>query len=231
METPPMPLSIAVDLLGVGFLAASGAIAAAERRHDIVTFIFFGAMTGLGGGTLRDLLIGRPAFWIHASAYLTTCVAAAGLIWLCSPRIIPKNALLWADAIGLAAYAVVGAERAAAFNLDGVICVAMGVLTACLGGILRDVLAGQPSVLLRREIYVTAAIVAASVDVVLARLGANRAASTLIGVAFGLALRGGALLWDWRLPAFAPRKLSQGRASLRRDWIWSIKVPRTGRAR
>ena len=205
-----MPLSVAVDLLGVGFLAASGAIAAAERRHDIVTFVFFGAMTGLGGGTLRDLLIGQPVFWIHAPAYLTTCIAAAALIWVCFPRIIPRDALLWADAIGLAAYAVVGAEKASALGLDGAVCVAMGVLTACLGGILRDVLAGQPSVLLRREIYVTAAIAAASADVVLGRIGMSRAAAILIGVALGVAMRAGALLGNWALPAFKP-KASSGR--------------------
>jgi len=200
-----MSLPVAADLLGVGFLAASGAIAAAERRHDFVTFMFFGGMTGLGGGTLRDLFIGQPVFWIHTPAYLTVCVAASGLVWICSTRFVPRDALLWADAVGLAAYAVVGAEKASAVGLEGAVCVAMGVMTACLGGILRDVLAGQPSVLLRREIYVTAAIAAASADVVLNRIGLDRTACVWISTGLGVVLRGGALLRNWRLPAFAPK--------------------------
>ena len=207
------PIAGAVDLLGVAFLAASGAIAAAERRGDIVTFLFFGAMTGIGGGTLRDVLIGQPVFWIHAPAYLTACVAAACLVWLCPPILVPKDALLWADAVGLAAYAVVGAEKAVALGLGGGVCVAMGVLTACLGGVLRDVLAGQPSVLLRREIYVTAAIGAASADVVLDSLGVNRAVSVLAGVSLGLAIRGCALVWGWALPSFGAREPGSDRIS------------------
>ena len=195
----------AVDLLGVGFLAASGAIAAAERRQDIVTFIFFGAMTGIGGGTLRDLLIGQPVFWVHNPAYLIVCIAAALAIWVFTPRLIPAPALLWADAIGLCAYAVVGSQKAAALHLDGSICVAMGVLTACFGGILRDLLAGQPSVLLRREIYVTAAILAASTYVVLERLGVDRGVAIFAAVAVGLLVRGGSLLFGWTLPAFGRR--------------------------
>jgi uncharacterized membrane protein YeiH len=195
----------AVDLLGIGFLAASGAIAAAERRQDIVTFIFFGAMTGIGGGTLRDLLIGQPVFWVHNPAYLIMCIAAAVAIWVFSPRLIPVPALLWADAIGLCAYAVVGAQKAAALHLDGAICVAMGVLTACFGGILRDVLAGQPSVLLRREIYVTAAILAASAYVVLERLGVDHGVAIFAAMAVGLLVRGGSLVFGWTLPAFGSR--------------------------
>lgn len=198
----------AVDLLGVGFLAASGAIAAAERRQDIVTFIFFGAMTGIGGGTLRDLLIGQPVFWVHNPAYLIVCIAAAIAIWIFSPRLIPAPALLWADAIGLCAYAVVGAQKASALHLDGSICVTMGVLTACFGGILRDLLAGQPSVLLRREIYVTSAILAASLFVILDRFGVDRSLAIFAGVAVGLLVRGGSLLFGWTLPAFGHKRVS-----------------------
>ena len=198
-------ITAVVDLLGIGFLAASGAIAAAERRQDIVTFIFFGAMTGIGGGTLRDLLIGQPVFWVHAPAYLIVCIAAAIAIWVFSPRLIPTPALLWADAIGLCAYAVVGAQKAAALHLDGSICVAMGVLTACFGGILRDLLAGQPSVLLRREIYVTPAILAATLYIVLENLGVDHGAAIFAGVAAGLLVRGCALVFGWTLPAFGQR--------------------------
>jgi uncharacterized membrane protein YeiH len=194
-------LAVALDYLGVGFFAVSGAIAAAERRQDFVTFLFFGAITGIGGGTLRDLLIGVPVFWVRRPGYLLVCAVAAVLVWFWRGWMASRRALLWMDALGLAAYAVVGAVKALEVGLSPPVCVAMGVLTACFGAVIRDVLAGQPSVLLRREIYVTAAILAGTVFVAAVGLGASMWAA---GVLAGLALRGGALRWGWRLPPFSP---------------------------
>jgi uncharacterized membrane protein YeiH len=196
-------LGVALDYLGVGFFAVSGAIAAAERRQDFVTFLFFGGITGIGGGTLRDLLIGVPVFWVRQPGYLTVCAVAALLVWFWRGWMASPRALLWMDAVGLSAYAVVGTAKALSFGVSAPVCVAMGVLTACFGGVIRDVLAGQPSVLLRREIYLTAAIVAGAVFVGVDLLGAPMLLSSAAGVLAGLTLRGGALLWGWRLPAFA----------------------------
>lgn len=191
-----------IDYAGMGFLAASGAIAAAERREDVVTFIFFGTFTGVGGGTLRDLLIGAPVFWVANPYYLILCVIASIAIWVWPTRWTSHAALLWLDAVGLAAYATVGTSKAFGFGLSPPVCVAMGVITACFGGILRDTLAGQPSVLMQREIYVTAAIVAASVDALLLMAGLGTMGAAVIGGVAGFALRAGALQWDWRLPRF-----------------------------
>ncbi len=197
--------STALDYLGVAFFAVSGAIAAVERRQDIVAMLFFGAITGIGGGTLRDLLIGAPVFWVHRPGYLIVCLVASALVGLSRGWGLNRRLLLWMDAIGLSAYAVVGAVKAADAGLAPPISVAMGVLTACFGGVLRDVLSEQPSVLLRREIYVTAAIAAASTYVVADGLGAGRFYSVLGGMLAGLILRGGALLKGWRLPILNPR--------------------------
>lgn len=193
-----------IDYAGMGFLAASGAIAAAERREDAVTFIFFGTFTGVGGGTLRDLLIGAPVFWVANPYYLILCVIASLAVWVWPTRWTSHRALLWLDAVGVAAYATVGTSKAYGFGLSPPVCVAMGVITACFGGILRDTLAGQPSVLMQRHIYVTAAIVAASVDALLLMAGFGIMGAALIGGLAGFALRAGALLWDWRLPRFKP---------------------------
>lgn len=197
-------LGVLLDYAGVGFLAASGALAAAERRQDIVTALFFGALTGVGGGTLRDVLLGAPVFWAHDPGYVLVCAGATLLVWLWPGR-LPRGALPWLDAAGLAAYAVVGAGKAFALGFGAPVCVVMGVLTACFGGVLRDVLAEQPSVLLRREIYVTAALAAATVDVALLSLGVLRPAAIAAAVATGLGLRVGALVWRWRLPQGEPR--------------------------
>ena len=200
MPTPP-PL-ILLDYLGVLVFAATGALAAARRRYDLVTFAFFAAVTGIGGGTLRDLLIGAPVFWIRDSGYFLVCVAAALAVWFVGPRPRLFGALLWLDALGLAAYGIVGAAKAAAFGAPPVVCVVMGALTATFGGIIRDVLAGEPSVLLRREISITAALAAAGLFVALRYFDVPHWGAAAIGFTVGFGLRAGALRYGWSLPAF-----------------------------
>ena len=195
-------LGMALDYLGVGFFAVSGAIAAAERRQDFVTFLFFGGITGIGGGTLRDLLIGAPVFWVHRNATLLICIAAALIVWLASRRRFAGKALLWFDAAGLAAYATYGAAKALVFGVAPVPAFAMGVLTACVGGIIRDVLAGEPSILMRPELYVTAAALASGLFVGLTFAGLAVWPAAAIAIAAGFALRGAAIARGWSLPQY-----------------------------
>jgi len=200
--TDPETVLGALDFAGVAVFAATGALAAAQQRHDLVTFAFFGAITGVGGGTLRDLLIGAPVFWVQDWRYIAVCLLASLAVWMVGARPWRFRALLWLDAIGLAAYGVMGAAKAEAFEVAPLICIVMGALTACFGGVVRDLLAGQPSILRRHHITVAAA----------------RPASTVLGAARppgpdaqpyppcphprGFALRAGALVWGWSLPAF-----------------------------
>ena len=193
---------IALDYAGVAVFAATGALAAARRGFDIVTFGFFAAITGIGGGTLRDLLIGAPVFWVRDADYIAVCVAVAGLVWAFGHRMERFKSLLWLDAVGLAAYSVVGAAKAATWGAPPLVAVGMGVLSASFGGIVRDVLAGEPSVLLRKQIYVTAALVGASVFVVLRLVGSDEIPAGVIGVAAAFALRAGAILRGWTLPGY-----------------------------
>lgn len=190
------------DYAAVAVFAATGALAAARRKHDIVTFAFFAAITGVGGGTLRDLLIDAPVFWVMRPGYLIVSLAVAIGVWVVGERTWRMGALLWLDALGLAAYAVVGAAKALSLGVHPVTATVMGVLTAAFGGIIRDVLAGEPSVLLRREIYITAALLGATVFVALASLGLDRLLAGAIGFVAGFALRAAALRWGWSLPAF-----------------------------
>lgn len=186
---------------GVALFAATGAMAAARRKHDVVTFIFFAAITGLGGGTLRDLLLGQPIVWVRDPANLTIAVATGAAVWLVGFRERAQLLLLWPDALGLSAFAVLGADKALALGVNPVVAVLMGVLTATAGGIIRDITAGEPSVLLSREIYVTAALLGASVYVVAQPLvGADIA--SLLGFAAGAGLRIAAMLFGWSLPSY-----------------------------
>ncbi len=197
------PTLVGLDYAGVAVFAATGALAGARLRQDLVTIAFFAAVTGVGGGTLRDLLIGAPVFWVHDWRYIAVCVAAAVVVWFLGGAGWRLRALLWLDAVGLGAYGVIGAAKAAAYGVPPLICIVMGALTACFGGVVRDLLAGQPSILLQREITVSAALLAAASFVALQWLGLSVALSAAVGVVLGFTLRAGALAWGWSLPAFS----------------------------
>ena len=193
---------VMLDYFGIGVFAVSGALLAAEKKQTLVTFIFFAVVTGVGGGTLRDLLIGAPVFWVHTNGTLLICIAAGLAVWLTSRRRFAGRALLWFDAAGLAAYATYGAAKALGLGVAPVPAFAMGVLTACVGGIIRDVLAGEPSILMRPELYVTAAALAAGLFVALALLGIGGWPAVVIAALSGFALRGIAIVRGWSLPAY-----------------------------
>jgi len=199
----PAPLLVALDYAGVAVFAATGALAAARKQHDLVTFAFFGAATGIGGGTLRDLLIGAPVFWVWEPGYIAVCIVAACAIWVMGARAWRLNAILWLDAIGLAAYGVIGAAKAASYGVPPLVCIVMGALSACFGGVVRDVLAGEPSILLRREITVSAALLAATVFVLGKWAGVPDIPAYAAGFLAGFGLRAGALAWGWQLPGFS----------------------------
>lgn len=204
MATPIIPSDalVALDYVGIAVFAVSGALVAAEKKQTMVTFIFFAVATGVGGGTLRDLLIGAPVFWVHTNLTLLICIAAALAVWMLSRRQIAERALLWFDAVGLAAYATYGASKALDYSVSPVPAFAMGVLTACAGGIIRDVLANEPSIIIRPELYVTAAALASGLFVLLSVAGAPPALAALVAGLAGFALRGAAIARGLSLPAY-----------------------------
>ena len=201
--SPQIPSALVLlDYFGIAVFAISGALLAAEKRQTLVTFIFFAVATGVGGGTLRDVLIGAPVFWVHTNATLLICIAAALLVWLASRRWFAGRALLWFDAAGLAAYSVYGAAKALGFGVAPVPAFAMGVLTACVGGIIRDLLANEPSILMRPELYVTAAALASGLFVGLTVVGVPVWAAGGIAALAGFILRAFAIARGWSLPAY-----------------------------
>jgi uncharacterized membrane protein YeiH len=204
MQVPPqIPTALVLlDYFGIAVFAISGALLAAEKKQTLVTFIFFAVVTGVGGGTLRDLLIGAPVFWVHTNATLLICIGAALIVWITSRHRFAGAALLWFDAAGMAAYAAYGAAKALGFGVAPVPAFAMGVLTACTGGIIRDVLAGEPSILMRPELYVTAAALSAGLFVALSLAGLGVWPAAGIAIAAGFALRGAAIARGWSLPAY-----------------------------
>lgn len=191
-----------LDYVGIGMFALSGALVAAQKKQDFVTFVFFAVVTGVGGGTTRDLLIGAPVFWTDENWMLAICVAAALLVWFTPQRLWGGRGLIWADAVGIAVYATYGAAKGLAWGVAPLPAVGMGVLTACLGGIIRDVLAGEPSVLLRQEFYITAAILSAGVMVGLSVVGVDELVAAFLAAGLGFGLRAAAMLRGWSLPTY-----------------------------
>ncbi len=192
-----------LDVFGIAVFAASGALAAAQRGQTLVTFSFFALVTGVGGGTVRDLLIGAPVFWVHDWRFAATCLVTAGLVWVTPKTFWNARALDWFDAIGIAIYAVFGAWKSLTLGVPLLPAMMMGVITACVGGIIRDVLAGEPSILLKPEIYVTAAALASGLFVLLLWLGLPVLLAAGLSALAGFILRAMAILKGWAIPAYS----------------------------
>ena len=198
---PSGPL-VALDYVGIGVFAVSGALLAAKKGQTLVTFFFFALVTGVGGGTLRDLLIGAPVFWVQHNETLFVITAGALAVWFIKGLQRTEKPLLWFDAVGLAAYSVYGASKALRYDIAPLPAIVMGVMTACVGGIIRDVLANEPSILMRPELYVTAAALSSASFVVMTLLGLPIVVAGGIAALLGFALRGAAVARGLSLPSY-----------------------------
>jgi uncharacterized membrane protein YeiH len=198
---------LTLDFLGTAVFAVTGALVASRKQMDIIGFMLLAVVTGVGGGSVRDTMLGAlPVFWVGQPLYLGVCIAVAVAVFFLAH--IPESryrVLLWLDAAGLAVFCVVGAEKALVAGASPWIAVAMGVATATLGGVIRDVLGGESPLILRKEIYVTAALAGAAVFVVLGELGARGTYAAVAGFAVCFAIRALALHYHWSLPVYRAR--------------------------
>lgn len=205
--------SVAVlDWLGIVAFTITGALVAARNQMDAIGFVMLGTVTGIGGGTIRDVLLDlHPILWIEHPAYLAVCIVVSLVVFFTAQRVHSRMRLiLWADAVGLALFATVGAERATSVGASALVAVVMGVITACFGGIIRDLLGHTRSIIFSYELYVTAAMAAAAVFVAAHSAGFSRELAVIAGVSAGFALRAGALVWGWSLPHHRARPPDAG---------------------
>ena len=191
------------DLIGVAVFAASGALVASRKEMDLIGFALMASLTGIGGGTLRDVLLGRPVFWLQTPSYVGVCLAIAVLLFF-TAHIIQRRyiVVLWADAVGIAAYAVMGAEVALRAGTNPLVAIVMGVMTATFGGLARDVLCGETPLILRKEVYATCTMVGAAVFVGLRLLDVAMVPASLAGFVVGFALRAGGIRFGLTLPTY-----------------------------
>jgi uncharacterized membrane protein YeiH len=195
-----------LDYAGVAVFAATGALAASRKELDIIGFLFLASVTAIGGGTFRDLILGVPVFWVVNTDYLWICALMAVAVFFTAHLVESRyKLLLWLDAIGLAAFAAMGAAKGLIVTGSAPVAVITGMLTATFGGVLRDMLAGEPSVLLRREIYVSAALAGAMIYTVVEIAGAPMYVSAAVAFLTAFAIRGGALWFGWNFPAYKSR--------------------------
>lgn len=195
-----------LDYIAVAVFAITGALTASRKELDLIGFLWLAFVTGIGGGTFRDLLLQQPVFWIKEPTYIIVATVAAVVVYFTAH--IPQSRykwILWLDAIGLAFVTIVGADKAITAGASPVIAVVMGMLTASLGGIIRDILGHEPSILLKREIYISAALVGAIVYVATLSIGAPQILGALLGAVATFALRAGAITRGWSLPTYRPR--------------------------
>ena len=192
-----------LELAGVAVFAVSGALVATRLRQTFVTACFFALVTGVGGGSLRDLLLGVRAEWLEDRLVAVVILVSALAVWFTPGRWWRERVLEWADAAGLAAFAALGTAKAVEYGVQPVPAIVLGVVSGCVGGIVRDVLAGVPSILMRPELYVTAAALAASISLIALEVGAPRFLALLLGTAAGFGLRGAAMIWRIELPSYA----------------------------
>jgi uncharacterized membrane protein YeiH len=195
-----------LDYAGVAVFAATGALAASRKQLDIIGFLFLASVTGIGGGTFRDLILNVPVFWVANRDYVVICAVVAVLVFFSAHRVESRyKLLLWLDAVGLAAFSVMGAAKGLAITGSPAVSIITGMLTATFGGILRDLLSGEPSVLLKPEIYVTAALAGATLYTLVDLAGLPPLASSLAGFVAAFCVRGGALKFGWAFPAYRSR--------------------------
>lgn len=201
-----------LDWFGILVFVTTGALAAARHQMDVFGFILLGTATGIGGGTIRDLLLGTtPVFWIVSPEYLIACVTMSVIVFFAVLIAhLHEDLLLKFDAVGLALFAVLGAERALSLQMGPVVSIAMGVVTSTFGGVVRDILRGKSPAILREEIYASAAFLGALVFVIASQTGFGRETALGLGFALALCIRLAAIQWHWALPRHHTALASSG---------------------
>ncbi|MDH3364170.1 MAG: trimeric intracellular cation channel family protein [Gammaproteobacteria bacterium] len=197
-----------LEMTGTAAFAVSGALAASRKNMDIFGFCVLALMPAVGGGTIRDIIIDRvPVFWIADNRYVAVAVIAALIVFFTSYRPGSRRQILvWMDALGLALFAALGTEICLRHDTGPLVAVMLGVTTAVTGGMIRDIICNEIPLILSREIYATAAFVAAVCYVLADNVGLGESLSLGIAVIAGFATRALAISCDWSLPSFGMHK-------------------------
>ena len=192
-----------LDLFATVIFAVTGALAASRKEMDLLGFLWLGSAAGVGGGTLRDLILDQPVFWtVNTTPLVVSLVASAAMHFL-APRLQSRlQVIIWLDAFGMAFAATAGTLKCLGVEDSGLVAVVMGVFSASAGGIIRDLLAQESSIILRRDIYVTAAALGATVVVLGRMLELSDVHAASLGFLAAGTLRCIAIRFKLKLPVY-----------------------------
>ena len=205
-----MSYLLLLDLIGCGVFAVSGAIIAYQQKMDGVGVLVLAAVTAIGGGSIRDLLLGVPVFWLNQPSYLYSILVASAIaiIWINAKEKLPEKSLEIADALGLSLFVVMGTAKALSMDVAPLTAVIMGMITGCFGGLLRDVLANQIPLIFRKELYAVCCLAGGSVYVLL--IGhVDIVIAKVCAFATVLLLRFAAVKWGWSIHVFNYNKIEK----------------------
>lgn len=191
------------DVVGIFVFAISGALAAVRSGMDLFGIMVLSLMPAVGGGTLRDLILDQPVFWVEGTQTIYIAFAAAGLTFFFSKYLAGRRLtwLTWMDAVGLALFCVVGAEKALAVTGSMLIATMMGVVTGAAGGIIRDIICNEiPLVMKKGEIYATAAFLGAGSFCLLTYFGVSGPVALWLAMGAAFLARAGGIIKGWTLP-------------------------------
>lgn len=192
-----------IDILAVIVFAASGALVASRKGLDILGFMWLAVLTGVGGGTVRDLILDVPVFWLDNPTPLAACLITAAIVHFTAPLVESRfRLLLWFDALGLALFTIAGAAKGLDHGNSPLVAIVMGVITGSVGGIVRDIVGGEPSVIMRHEIYVTASALGACCYVLLTHLSVTSTAGAATGFLVTFIVRSLAIAYNLSLPVW-----------------------------
>lgn len=191
------------DIIAAIVFAVSGSLVASRKNMDVMGFMWFAVITGVGGGTVRDLILDVPVFWVQNPVHVMACLATAVVMHFVAHRVESRfRTLLWFDAFGLALVSVAGTVKATDVGAPALVAIAMGAVTGTVGGIIRDTLGHVPSILLSHEIYITASVVGGCTYVGLREIGIDRAVAMTAAFVVTFTLRGLAIKFGWSWPVF-----------------------------
>ena len=189
------------DILGTLVFAISGVLTAMDKKFDLVGTIIIGMVTAVGGGTLRDLLIGEtPVAWMMSNDYLIVILVAVVLAYIFKQRILRlRKSLFLFDTIGIGLYTILGLQKTLNVGLSMPMCILMGIVSASFGGVIRDVLTNEIPLIFRKEIYATACLAGALVFVVLKTFSEYTTANMLLSMFVVFIIRYFAVRKGWSL--------------------------------
>lgn len=205
---PMIPVAAALDYASVVIFALTGALVASRQQLDLVGFIFVAVLTAVGGGTVRDVLLGRvPVFWVQRPEYIVLIAVSAIVVFFTAHLLESRyKALLWLDALALSVAVPAGVAVTVATGHGPIVVVIMGVITGTVGGLMRDVLCNEvPLTLKQGELYLSCAFAGAAAALLVGWAGLGNLPALVACAAVTFMLRAGALIWGWKLPVYKAR--------------------------